>query len=105
MVVTEQGFRGVQRCGMSKHSVRGRKWNVFRGLCIRKAGYKCQRCGRSGRLEVHHKNEVSKGGKAFDFDNVEVVCRGCHFAAHSEREPHYRDPVRAAWWKLINEGA
>ena len=81
---------------MSKHSARGRRWQVFRQWCIKRAGFKCSNCGNAGRLEVHHKVPVSQGGIWFDPNNVEVLCRRCHFAQHPSE-----NPARAEWYKLI----
>ena len=76
---------------MSRHSARGQLWQAFRRRCIQRAGYRCERCGRAGRFEVHHKVPVAKGGKRFDFRNVEVVCRSCHFAEHKTDNPQRRE--------------
>ena len=70
---------------MSRHSARGRFWQAFRRTCIKRARYLCERCAKAGRLEVHHKVALAQGGKMFDFGNVEVVCRACHFAEHKAR--------------------
>lgn len=83
---------------MSQHSARGRLWQSFRDACIRRAGYKCERCGRAGRFEVHHKRNVSRGGKKFDMNNVEVLCRDCHLGKHRSR-----DPVRAEWQAMLGD--
>ena len=73
-----------------------RGWTAIRARAIRAAGRRCTRCGRPGRLEVHHPIPLSKGG-----DNVhalEVVCRVCHLAQH-----HQPDPARVAWGRFLVE--
>ena len=81
---------------MSKHSANGRPWIAFRETCIKRAGFRCERCNRAGRLEVHHKVPLSKGGERYAFDNVEVLCRHCHFGEHPQREPE-----RQRWFDYV----
>ena len=73
-----------------------RGWTGIRARAIRSAGRRCTRCGRAGRLEVHHPLPLSKGG---DNDQaLEVVCRDCHLARH-----HLPDPARLAWARFLQE--
>ena len=81
---------------MSRHSARGKRWRLFCRMVKQLAGYKCQRCGSAGRLEVHHLVSLGKGGSKYDPENVKVLCRRCHFGEHRSK-----DPVRAEWWRLI----
>ena len=89
-----QGF-GV-RIDMSHHSARGRMWEAFRQACIKRAGYRCVRCRRRGRLEVHHLVSLAKGGLKFSFDNVIVLCRQCHFDEHRTINPE-----RLEWYRHL----
>lgn len=43
----------------------------------------CQKCKAEGRLQIHHKLPVSKGGKS-ERSNLIVLCRDCHRIADSE---------------------
>ena len=81
---------------MSRRSVRGRRWELFKRCMKRLVGYKCQRCGNAGRLELHHIVTLGDGGKRYDPANIEVLCRRCHFGQHKAR-----DPVRAQWIEMI----
>ena len=45
---------------------------------MRRAGWRCEGCGRAGRLEVDHKQAVQNGGDEWDFENLQALCRGCH---------------------------
>ena len=67
---------------MARFSTRGRVWNALRRKVIRLAGWKCSRCGKAGRLEVHHIVPIAKGGARFALKNLEVICRRCHFDEH-----------------------
>jgi len=43
-----------------------------------RAGWRCQACGRRGRLDVHHVIKRSRGGSDFDLDRLVALCRACH---------------------------
>ena len=48
-------------------------------------------------MEVHHRRPLHLGGVPYDPENLLVLCRPCHFAAH-------RRPVTAAeqaWRDLV----
>ena len=81
---------------MSRHSSRGRKWECFRRECIKRAGNRCARCKQRGRLEVHHLVSLAKGGERFEFSNVIVLCRRCHFDEHRSINTE-----RLAWYERI----
>ena len=80
---------------MARRSVRNRAWFFIRRKLIQARGYKCERCGRGGRLEVHHRIPISKGGKRYDRENLEVICRQCHFDEHR----HDREIPGASEWR------
>ena len=43
-----------------------------------RAGWRCQACGRGGRLDVHHVVKRSQGGSDWDLDALVALCRRCH---------------------------
>lgn len=59
------------------------KWKGKRMRLIAERG-KCERCGRRGKLELHHKT-YERLGEELDSD-LEVLCPGCHRKADRERE-------------------
>ena len=84
---------------MSRHHHRAenrRGWTAIRARAIRAAGRRCARCGRPGKLEVHHPRPLSRGGT--HDQALEVTCRVCHLARH-----HLPDPARLAWVKFLRE--
>ena len=85
---------------MSKQSARGQEWQAFRRMLIRKANFLCERCGRHGRLEIHHVVEVSEGGSRFDPANCEVLCRRCHIEHHHPKST-VLDLSRAEWLEAL----
>jgi HNH endonuclease len=40
--------------------------------------YRCQRCGSSHRLDVHHRVPLHRGGTPYDPANLETLCSDCH---------------------------
>lgn len=72
-------------------------WRVRRRQVLEKAGYRCEECGNAGRIEVHHKIKISQCGTD-DLENLEALCRRCHFRRHKRR---IDVPERANWDDLI----
>ena len=60
------------------------EWKTKRSFAIKMAKYKCQRCGSTKKLEVHHKNYECLYYERLN--DVEVLCTNCHLIADSERE-------------------
>ncbi len=61
---------------------RDRRYRRARRRAIKRAGRQCERCDRAGKLTAHHKTPLAAGGAPFDIDNLIVLCRPCHDAAH-----------------------
>ncbi|MDD9984850.1 MAG: HNH endonuclease [Spirochaetaceae bacterium] len=76
-----------------------RRWRALRRRVLDRDAWTCRRCGRPGRMEVHHKVPIGRGGEPFDQNNLEAVCRTCHIDLH-------RPPVTAEqqeWRDLAEE--
>lgn len=88
---------------MSRHHQKldKRRWAIVRWQALNRAGWRCELCGRAGRMEVHHRVGLARGGAAYSLDNLQAVCRPCHFdqerAANEERQP----PEVRAWRALV----
>ena len=87
---------------MSKHHARlsGRRWTRTRRRVFERDGWRCQNCGKAGRLEAHHVQRLEDGGDPWDPDNILTYCRGCHIAEH---RPDNMTPGRAAWLEFADE--
>lgn len=83
---------------MSRYHQRlGRPWQYIRRRALELSGFRCQRCQRPGRLEVHHRTALRAGGAAYDLENLEVLCRECHLRASG-----FIPVVGAeAWWRRL----
>jgi predicted RNA-binding Zn-ribbon protein involved in translation (DUF1610 family) len=56
-------------------------WIETRNSMIERAGRKCQLCGYTGWLDVHH-NTYERLGEEWVSDLI-VLCRGCHTKHHA----------------------
>ena len=58
-------------------------WERLKREIIKQRGNRCERCGVSGYLELHHKHYHSLGSE--QPDDVELLCPKCHKAADDAR--------------------
>ena len=84
-----------------------KEWQAKRLFAIKAAKYKCQRCGATDKLEVHHKDYECLYHERLK--DVEVLCPKCHPVADSEREEETAYTTYAYkkygddWWKYDGE--
>lgn len=81
------------------------KWRKVRLQCFHRDGYRCTKCGKSGRLEAHHiipLHELSEhnGLDAFTLSNLATLCRKCHIQHH--RAERLAKTVSNPFTRLIN---
>ena len=72
------------------------RWARLRRFVLDRDGWRCQRCGRYGRLEVHHR-DGDPGHN--DPGNLTTYCRPCHIEAHAPPV----SPAVLAWRELVDE--
>ncbi|MGH9547244.1 MAG: HNH endonuclease [Terriglobales bacterium] len=56
----------------------------YQRLCtevLRRDGWKCQSCGRSRNLQIHHKEFRSQSGDDSE-ENLITLCTACHMDLH-----------------------
>lgn len=57
--------------------------NAHRAEFLKNANYQCGKCGSSKNLELHHVEPVySHPERAYDKENIEVLCESCHDNVH-----------------------
>jgi 5-methylcytosine-specific restriction endonuclease McrA len=64
-----------------------------RPLVLERAGHRCERCGKEGRLDLHHRLARSQGG-GHEASNLAALCSGpsgCHRRAHAHLIADWRD--------------
>jgi len=54
------------------------RWKRLRRVIFDRDNWRCQSCGKAGRLECDHVIPVHKGGDFWDMGNLQALCRGCH---------------------------
>ena len=83
---------------------RGR-WARTRRRALGAAGWRCGNCGKSGRLECHHRVPLWRdpGQDPYDLEGIEVLCRRCHIRQtaleRAERTPP--SSAQARWEALV----
>ena len=64
-----------------------KRWKRARRQALRRAGFLCEVCRAKGfRVAgaiVHHKLFLKRGGKVYELDNLQVVCKDCHERIHA----------------------
>ena len=97
----------MPRRGSRSHRKLNRKvWQRVRLVALERDGWRCVKCGKAGQLEVDHIKPMGEGGAAYDIDNLQTLCRGCHIAkTRAEMSPVHDKlyPKRRAWGKLVND--
>jgi len=76
----------------------GRAWQAMRRRVLVRGGWRCEQCGGTGRLEVHHIQPIHQGGEEFDMSNLIALCRRCHLAHHAATST-----ARREWLERVNE--
>ena len=56
-------------------------WKVVRLEALDRDGWHCVKCGRYGKMEVHHKTSLKDGGTN-ELENLETLCTRCHIDIH-----------------------
>jgi len=74
---------------------RKKDWQEFRLEVLEHYGFICSVCGRTRKdsnvvLQVHHKvYHPNKKAWEYEYDDLEVLCKGCHAAEHGHIPPKY----------------
>ena len=81
-----------------------RAWERLRRRKLDAVGWRCERCGRAGKLEVHHRVSLKDGGAALpELTGLEVLCRECHWDEHGQRRRKPLTDKERRERELINE--
>ena len=73
-------------------------WNVVKNLKIKREHNECERCRKIGKYSpceaVHHKKYLRRNPElALDINNLECLCKNCHYKEH-----HKRDFINVERW-------
>lgn len=97
---------------IGKNIYQTKAWQNVRHAVLKRDGYKCRKCGRHGAIEIHHVVPLADGGKPFDMENLESLCRRCHFGETGRQNRARRDALhpltpeqkaeREVWNRLVD---
>lgn len=74
--------RQVTLPSVSRKTYDSKRWKTLRHT-YRRANPLCEACGMVLATEVHHVQPVSVApSRAYDWDNLQALCKGCHRAKH-----------------------
>lgn len=74
------GRKYDQRHSVERRARNSAKWQQARAAARRRDGERCQRCGSTDQLQVHHIKPLAEGGDKYDLENLATLCHGCHVA-------------------------
>lgn len=80
-----------------------RRWGIVRRRVFDRDGWRCRACGRPGRLECDHVKPIDQGGAAWDLDNLQALCRGCHIAKTQTENAQKKSPQQQRWGDMVGE--
>ena len=59
-------------------------WDNMRRRKLERSRYRCEQCGATEDLQVHHLNYDRFGGNEL-FTDLQVLCKPCHNRAHGRK--------------------
>ena len=60
-------------------------WDAVRSKKLKQADYKCQLCGKTERLNVHHRCYDNRGNEIHHMNDLIVLCEDCHHNYHKNK--------------------
>ncbi len=74
-------------------------WNVAKAVALDEANHKCEECGATANLEVHHIEPLEHLEERFNSPknnqaNLRVLCRGCHKKTHVLLRSKAKSPAK-----------
>ena len=71
-------YEGAKRAKRANRARSSMAWQNARAAARKRDGERCQRCGATEGLEVHHITALAEGGAEFDLSNLTTLCQECH---------------------------
>ena len=78
-------------------------WERARRAALVRDDYRCAACSKRGLLEVDHRVPLKRGGDPYSLDNLQSLCRSCHFAKTASENRSPRSTRQAAWDAYVSE--
>ena len=77
-----------------------RRWGKVRRLVLDRDSWRCQKCGKHGRMEVDHRVPLDLApDRMYDLDNLQSLCQGCHFEKSQEERMGKPTPPEVIEWQ------
>ena len=77
----------------------------MRLVVLERDGWRCQHCGRAGRLEVDHVTPLDEGGDPWELTNLQALCKPCHVVKTRAERGESPLPEVEAWRALLERMA
>ena len=80
------------------------RWRAVRRQVLDRDGWRCQVCGKAGRLEVDHVVPMHKDPDQDPYDpaNLQTLCRGCHIVKTRRENRRPLTSAEQAWRDLVS---
>ena len=90
---------------LHKRMVQSRPWARARRAALDRDNWRCTKCGRAGRLEVHHRVPLQQNPDQdpYALEGLAALCRSCHFRATADQNRRPPGPQAAGWQDLVGE--
>ena len=90
---------------LHKRVLSSSRWAVVRRAVLDRDGWRCTKCGRAGRLEVHHvvPLAVDPDQDPYAVEGLVALCRPCHFKRTADQNRRPPGPQEAGWKSLVGE--
>jgi 5-methylcytosine-specific restriction endonuclease McrA len=62
------------------------RYQKAREQAKKRAGYWCEQCGSTRRIQAHHIQRLVDGGSLTDPRNLIVLCESCHHTEHRAKQ-------------------
>ena len=85
------------------HQLNRRRWAAVRRRVLDRDGWRCQACGKAGRLEVDHVEPLwrTPDQNPYRLEGLQALCRNCHLdKSRAEHSRHVPADI-AAWRELL----
>ena len=92
---------------MSRHHTRliARRWDAVRRAVLKRDGFLCVMCGKSGKLECDHITPLQREPcqDPYDINGLQALCRTCHIEKTRRENRRPLTPAELAWRELVAE--
>jgi uncharacterized membrane protein YuzA (DUF378 family) len=82
-------------------------WKSLKERCRKRDENRCQQCGSSESLNVHHWSYKNRGDSKREIDDLELLCKDCHEEVHGiradKKNSNKTSITNSIFWNLIDK--